>query len=182
MPNDNIKRTIDKALGSGNTDNYESITYEGYGPSGVAIIVETMTDNRNRTASEVRHYFDKYGGNMGATGCVSWSFDKKGVIVINDEDQELEEDKVMEDALEAGAADFAPDEGVYTVYTDPDDVASVAEALTNDGYELLSAQAEMVPQNTIKLTDEGDIKNLQKMLDMFEDNDDVQNVWHNWEE
>ena len=95
MPNDNIKRTIDKALGSGNTDNYESITYEGYGPSGVAIIVETMTDNRNRTASEVRHYFDKYGGNMGATGCVSWSFDKKGVIVINDEDQELEEDKVM---------------------------------------------------------------------------------------
>ena len=140
MPNDNIKRTIDKALGSGNTDNYESITYEGYGPSGVAIIVETMTDNRNRTASEVRHYFDKYGGNMGATGCVSWSFDKKGVIVINDEDQELDEDKVMEDALEAGAADFAPDEGVYTVYTDPDDVASVAEALTNDGYELLSAQ------------------------------------------
>ena len=182
MPNDNIKRTIDKALGSGNTDNYESITYEGYGPSGVAIIVETMTDNRNRTASEVRHYFDKYGGNMGATGCVSWSFDKKGVIVINDEDQELEEDKVMEDALEAGAADFVPDEGVYTVYTDPDDVASVAEALTNDGYELLSAQAEMVPQNTVKLTDEGDIKNLQKMLDMFEDNDDVQNVWHNWEE
>ena len=162
MPNDNIKRTIDKALGSGNTDNYESITYEGYGPSGVAIIVETMTDNRNRTASEVRHYFDKYGGNMGATGCVSWSFDKKGVIVIN--------------------ADFAPDEGVYTVYTDPDDVASVAEALTNDGYELLSAQVEMVPQNTIKLTDEGDIKNLQKMLDMFEDNEDVQNVWHNWEE
>jgi len=182
MPNDNIKRTIDKALGSGNTDNYESITYEGYGPSGVAIIVETMTDNRNRTASEVRHYFDKYGGNMGATGCVSWSFDKKGVIVINDEDQELDEDKVMEDALEAGAADFTPDEGVYTVYTDPDDVASVAEALTNDGYELLSAQVEMVPQNTIKLTDEGDIKNLQKMLDMFEDNEDVQNVWHNWEE
>ena len=182
MPNDNIKRTIDKALGSGNTDNYESITYEGYGPSGVAIIVETMTDNRNRTASEVRHYFDKYGGNMGATGCVSWSFDKKGVIVINDEDQELEEDKVMEDALEAGAADFVPDEGVYTVYTDPDDVASVAEALTNDGYELLSAQVEMVPQNTIKLTDEGDIKNLQKMLDMFEDTEDVQNVWHNWEE
>ena len=182
MPNDNIKRVLEKAAASGSGDNYETITYEGHGPCGVAVIVETMTDNRNRTASEVRHYFDKYGGNMGATGCVSWSFDKKGVIVINDEDQELEEDKVMEDALEAGAADFAPDEGVYTVYTDPDDVASVAEALTNDGYELLSAQAEMVPQNTIKLTDEGDIKNLQKMLDMFEDNDDVQNVWHNWEE
>ena len=182
MPNDNIKRVLEKAAASGSGDNYETITYEGHGPCGVAVIVETMTDNRNRTASEVRHYFDKYGGNMGATGCVSWSFDKKGVIVINDEDQELDEDKVMEDALEAGAADFAPDEGVYTVYTDPDDVASVAEALTNDGYELLSAQAEMVPQNTIKLTDEGDIKNLQKMLDMFEDNEDVQNVWHNWEE
>ena len=182
VPGDNIDRMLKKAAGETDTANYEEIIYEGYGPSGVAVVVEALTDNRNRTASEVRHYFDKYGGNMGATGCVSWSFDKKGVIVINDEDQELEEDKVMEDALEAGAADFAPDEGVYTVYTDPDDVASVAEALTNDGYELLSAQAEMVPQNTIKLTDEGDIKNLQKMLDMFEDNDDVQNVWHNWEE
>ena len=181
VPNDNIQRIIKRAEGGDKTE-YEAITYEGYGPGGIAVMVETLTDNRNRTAANMRHYFDKYGGNMGATGCVSWSFDKKGVIVINDEDQELEEDKVMEDALEAGAADFAPDEGVYTVYTDPDDVASVAEALTNDGYELLSAQAEMVPQNTIKLTDEGDIKNLQKMLDMFEDNDDVQNVWHNWEE
>ena len=181
VPNDNIQRIIKRAEGGDKTE-YEAITYEGYGPGGIAVMVETLTDNRNRTAANMRHYFDKYGGNMGATGCVSWSFDKKGVIVINDEDQELEEDKVMEDALEAGAADFAPDEGVYTVYTDPDDVASVAEALMNDGYELLSAQAEMVPQNTIKLTDEGDIKNLQKMLDMFEDNDDVQNVWHNWEE
>ena len=181
VPNDNIQRIIKRAEGGDKTE-YEAITYEGYGPGGIAVMVETLTDNRNRTAANMRHYFDKYGGNMGATGCVSWSFDKKGVIVINDEDQELEEDKVMEDALEAGAADFAPDEGVYTVYTDPDDVASVAEALTNDGYELLSAQAEMVPQNTIKLTDEGDIKNLQKMLDMFEDNEDVQNVWHNWEE
>ena len=181
VPNDNIQRIIKRAEGGDKTE-YEAITYEGYGPGGIAVMVETLTDNRNRTAANMRHYFDKYGGNMGATGCVSWSFDKKGVIVINDEDQELEEDKVMEDALEAGAADFAPDEGVYTVYTDPDDVASVAEALTNDGYELLSAQAEMVPQNTVKLTDEGDIKNLQKMLDMFEDNEDVQNVWHNWEE
>ena len=181
VPNDNIQRIIKRAEGGDKTE-YEAITYEGYGPGGIAVMVETLTDNRNRTAANMRHYFDKYGGNMGATGCVSWSFDKKGVIVINDEDQELDEDKVMEDALEAGAADFAPDEGVYTVYTDPDDVASVAEALTNDGYELLSAQVEMVPQNTIKLTDEGDIKNLQKMLDMFEDNEDVQNVWHNWEE
>ena len=182
MPNDNIKRTIEKALGAGNTDNFESITYEGYGPCGVAIIVETMTDNRNRTASEVRHYFDKYGGNMGAPGCVSWSFDKKGVIVINNEDEELDEDKVMEDALEGGADDFVPDEDVFTVYTDPDAVTEVAEYLTQHGYELLSAQVEMVPQNTVQVTGEDNLKNLQKMLDMFEDNDDVQNVWHNWEE
>jgi len=182
MPNDNIKRTIEKALGSGNTDNYESITYEGYGPCGVAIIVETMTDNRNRTASEVRHYFDKYGGNMGATGCVSWSFDKKGVIVVNNEDGDLEEDTVLEAALEAGADDMVTEEGVFTIYTDPDAVASVAEYLTNSKYELLSAQVEMVPQNTVSVTGEDDVKNLRKMLDMFEDNDDVQNVWNNWEE
>ena len=182
MPNDNIKRTIEKALGAGNTDNFESITYEGYGPCGVAIIVETMTDNRNRTASEVRHYFDKYGGNMGATGCVSWSFDKKGVIVINNEDEELDEDKVMEDALEGGADDFVPDEDVFTVYTDPDAVTQVAEYLTQHGYELLSAQVEMVPQNTVQVTGEDNLKNLQKMLDMFEDYADVQNVWHYWEE
>ena len=182
MPNDNIKRTIDKALGAGNTDNYEKIVYEGYGPSGVAVIVETMTDNRNRTAGEIRHYFDKYGGNMGAANCVSWSFDKKGVIVINNEDEELDEDKVMEDALEGGADDFVPDEDVFTVYTDPDAVTEVAEYLTQHGYELLSAQVEMVPQNTVQVTGEDNLKNLQKMLDMFEDNDDVQNVWHNWED
>ena len=182
MPNDNIKRTIDKALGSGNTDNFESMTYEGYGPCGVAIIVETMTDNRNRTASEVRHYFDKYGGNLGATGCVSWSFDKKGVIVVNNEDGDLDEDTVMEAAMEAGADDLVTEEEVFTIYTEPDSVAEVAEYLTGKGYELLSAQAEMVPQNTVSVTGEDDVKNLRKMLDMFEDNDDVQNVWHNWEE
>lgn len=182
MPNDNIKRTIEKALGAGNTDNFESITYEGYGPCGVAVIVETMTDNRNRTASEVRHYFDKYGGNMGATGCVSWSFDKKGVIVVNNEDEELDEDKVMEDALEGGADDIVPDGEVFTVYTDPDAVTEVAEYLTQHGYGLLSAQVEMVPQNTVQVTGEDNLKNMQKMLDMFEDNEDVQNIWHNWEE
>ena len=181
MPNDNIKRTIEKALGSGNTDNFESITYEGYGPCGVAIIVETMTDNRNRTASEVRHYFDKYGGNLGAAGCVSWSFDKKGVIVVSNEDGELDEDKVMEDALEGGADDVVPDGEIFTIYTAPDAVTEVAEYLTGAGYELLSAQAEMVPQNTVAVTGDDNIKNLQKMLDMFEDNDDVQNVWHNWD-
>ena len=181
MPNDNIKRTIDKALGAGNTDDYESITYEGYGPSGVAIIVETMTDNRNRTAGDVRHYFDKYGGNMGAAGCVSWSFDKKGVIVISDEDDELDEDTVMMDALEAGADDVEKDGEVDEVTTDPDAFQQVFDALEKAGYKFVSAQVEMVPQNYITVTDEGDIKNLNKMLEMFEDNDDVQNVWHNWE-
>ena len=183
MPNDNIKRTIDKALGSGSTENYEKIVYEGYGPSGVAVIVETMTDNRNRTAGEMRHYFDKYGGNMGPANCVSWSFDKKGVIVIDNEDEELDEETVMMDALDAGADDFEADGEVMTVYTGVDDVAAVSEALTAKGYALLSAQVEMLPQNgTVKLTSEDDIKNMRKMLDMFEDNDDVQNVWHNWEE
>ena len=181
MPNDNIKRTIEKALGAGDTSNFESITYEGYGPSGVAVIVETMTDNRNRTASEVRHYFDKYGGKMGTSGCVSWSFDKKGVIVIDNEDEELDEEAVMMDALEAGADDVEPDEQVFTVYTDPDAFQEVASALEKT-YKFLSAQVEMVPQNDVTLTNEDDIKNMQKMLDMFEDNDDVQNVWHNWQE
>ena len=181
MPNDNIKRTIERALGSGSTDNYESITYEGYGPSGVAVIVEAMTDNRNRTASDVRHAFDKNNGNMGQAGCVSWSFDRKGVIVVNNEDGDIEEDKMLEDALEAGAADMEADGEVYQVYTGVDDVAAVSDYLTEHGYELLSAQAEMVPQNYITLTDEKDIKNMQRMLDMFEDNDDVQNVWHNCE-
>ena len=182
MPNDNIKRTIEKALGSGDTSNYERINYEGYGPCGVAVIVETMTDNRNRTASEVRHYFDKYGGNMGATGCVSWSFDRKGVIVIDNEDEDLDEDEVMMAALEAGAEDFEADGEIFNVYTKPDDVAAVSEALTAAGYRLLSAQDEMIPQNGyIKLTNEDDIKNMTKMLEMFEDNDDVQNVYHNWD-
>ena len=142
-----------------------------------------MTDNRNRTAGEMRHYFDKYGGNMGAAGCVSWSFDKKGVIVIDNEDEELDEDTVMMDALDAGATDFEAEGEIMTVYTEPDDVAAVSEALTAKGYKLMEAQVEMLPQNgTIKLTDETDLKNMRKMLEMFEDNDDVQNVWHNWED
>lgn len=181
MPNDNIKRTIDKALGAGNTDNYESMTYEGYGPCGVAIIVETMTDNRNRTAGDVRHYFDKYGGNMGASGCVSWSFDRKGVIVIDNEDEELDEDTVMMDALDAGADDVEKDGLVFEVTTDPDAFQQVFDALEKAGYRFVSAQVEMVPQTYVTVDGEGDRKNLTKMLEMFEDNDDVQNVWHNWE-
>jgi YebC/PmpR family DNA-binding regulatory protein len=182
MPNDNIKRTIDKALGSGDSSNYETIIYEGYGPCGVAVIVETMTDNRNRTASEMRHYFDKYGGNMGTSGCVAWSFDRKGVIIIDNEDQSIDEDQVMMDALEAGAADIENAGGAYEIYTDTDEFQKVVDAMEKQGYNFLSAQIEMVPQNYIKLTSEDDIKNMQKMLDMFEDNDDVQNIWHNWEE
>ena len=180
MPNDNIKRTIEKALGSGDSSSFESMTYEGYGPSGVAVIVETMTDNRNRTASDVRHYFDKYGGKLGATGCVSWSFDKKGVIIIDNEEKELDEDSVMMAALDAGADDCVTDDDTFIVYTDPDAFQAVADALEKN-YTFLSAQVEMVPQNFVKLTDEGDVKNMNKMLEMFEDNDDVQNVWHNWE-
>ena len=179
MPNDNIKRTIEKAVGSGNTDSYEAINYEGYGPSGVAVIVEALTDNRNRTASDVRHYFDKFGGNLGATGCVSWSFDQKGVLVIEAED--LDEDTVMMDALEAGAADFEPEDEVFTIYTTPDDFATVLSAMEDKGYEFLSAKVEMVPQTWVTLTDEKDINNMERLIDNLEDSDDVQNVWTNWD-
>ncbi len=182
MPNDNIKRTIDKALGSGNTDNFEKVVYEGYGPSGVAVIVEALTDNRNRTAPEVRHLFDKYGGNMGATGCVSWSFDRRGVIVIDNEESELDEETVMMDALDCGAADFEADGDVFEITTDPDAFNAVTAALEEKGYAFVSAAIEMVPQNYIRLTAEEDVKNMTKMIDLLEDNDDVQNVWHNWEQ
>ena len=182
MPNDNIKRTIDKALGAGNTDNYESVTYEGYGPSGVAVIVEALTDNRNRTAPEIRHYFDTYGKGMGAQGCVSWSFDRKGVIIINNEDEELDEEMVMMDALDAGAEDFEADGPVFDIKTDPDSFNEVVAALEGKGYTFVSAEIEMVPQNYIKLDSEDDIKMMTKLLDMMEDNEDVQNVWHNWDQ
>ena len=182
MPNDNIKRTIDKALGAGNTDNFEKVVYEGYGPSGVAVIVEALTDNRNRTAPEVRHLFDKYGGNMGASGCVSWSFDRKGVIVIDNEDKDLDEETVMMDALDCGAADFEADGDVFEITTEPDDFNTVTAALEGKGYVFAEAAIEMVPQNYIKLTGEEDVKNMTKLIDLLEENDDVQNVWHNWEQ
>lgn len=182
MPNDNIKRTIDKALGANNTDNYESVTYEGYGPCGVAVIVEALTDNRQRTAPEVRHYFDKFGGNLGAQGCVSWSFDRKGVIIIDNEDEELDEDTVMMDALEAGAEDMQSEGTVFEVTTDPESFAEVHKALEAKGYTFVSAEVEMVPQNYITLTSEEDVKMMEKLLSYLEDNDDVQNVWHNWQQ
>ena len=180
VPNDNIDRIIKKAAGEGNNDNFENVTYEGYGPSGVAVIVEALTDNRNRTAADVRHAFDKFGGNLGTTGCVSFMFNKKGVIAI--EREGLDEDTVMMDALDCGAADFEPEEDCFTIYTEPDDCGKVASALEGKGYVFASAQVEMVPQNYVKLTDAGDIKNMEKLIDALEDNDDVQNVYHNWEQ
>jgi len=182
MPNDNIKRNIEKAAGGGDGVTYETGTYEGYGPAGVAIIVETMTDNKRRTAADMRHYFDKYGGNLGTEGCVSWSFDRRGVIAIDNEGGTLEEDAVMLDALEAGATDFEAEEAVFIVYTTPEDFGDVRVALEKRGYSFLSAQVEMVPQNYVALDGEEDIKKMEKLLVMFEDLDDVQNVWHNWEE
>ena len=181
MPNDNIKRTIDKALGSGNADDFVSVVYEGYGPSGVAVIVEALTDNRNRTAPEVRHLLDKYGKGLGATGCVSWSFDQKGVIVIEKED--LDEDTVMMDALDAGAEDMdSSSEEVFEITTAPDDFGKVLEVLEEKGYSFVSAKVEMVPQTYVKLEKEEDIKNMEKLIDLLEENDDVQNVYHNWDQ
>ena len=174
MPNDNIKRTIDKALGSGNTDNYESVTYEGYGPGGVAVIVEALTDNRQRTAPEVRHYFDKYGKGMGAQGCVSWSFDRKGVIIIDNEDGDYDEDAVMMDALDAGADDFNAEDNVFEITTDPDAFNDVVKALEEKNYAFVSADISLVPQTYVKLESDEDIKNMEKLLDMLDDNEDVQ--------
>ena len=181
MPNDNIKRVLERAAGAGQGDNYEAITYEGYGPSGVAVMVETMTDSRNRTAGNVRHHFDKFGGNMGASGCVAWNFTKKGVLVIDNEDEDWEEDEVMMDALDAGASDFEAEETVFTIYTEPDDFNAVADALGKK-YTFVSAQIEQVPNEYKKLESEEDIKMMEKLIDAFEDDDDVQNVWHNWDQ
>ena len=181
VPNDNIERIIKKAASGGDNANYEAVTYEGYGPNGVAVIVEALTDNRNRTAGEVRHYFDKFGGNMGTQGCVSFMFTKKGVLVIEREDLDKDEDTVMSDALEYGAADFEADEDVFTIYTEPDDFSAVRDDLEKAGYTFVSAELEMVPSTYTKLEDEESRTKMQKMLDMFEDNDDIQNVWHNWE-
>ena len=181
MPNDNIQRTIDKALGSGNTDNYEAVTYEGYGPCGIAVIVEALTDNRQRTAPEIRHYFDKFGKGMGAQGCVSWSFDRKGVIVIDNEDGELDEDTVMMDALDAGADDFDAGEEAAEVTTSPENFTAVCEALEQKGYKFVSADVAQVPSTTTTLTDPDQLVQMGKLLDALDDDDDVQNAWHTLE-
>ena len=179
VPNDNIERIIKKASGEGSGNSYEEITYEGYGPGGVALIVTTLTDNRNRTASNLRHYFDKYGAGLGTSGAVSWQFDNKGVIVIAGEG--LSEDKVMEDALEAGASDFQTQDEVFEIYTSPADFSGVRDRLEELGYEFLSADREMVPQNYITLSNDEDLKSMRKLMDMLEEDDDVQDIYHNWE-
>ncbi len=180
VPNDNIQRTIKKF--TDNSDiNYEEIVYEGYGPSGVAIIVETSTDNRNRTAGNVRAAFSKYGGNLGQNGCVGYLFEEKGVITIIDEDEEIDEDKIMEDALECGAEDIKCEEGEYTIYTDPADFDAVREAIVALGYKLETADLAKVPSTYVELTSEEDIENMEKMLDKFNDDDDINAVYHNWD-
>ena len=179
VPNDNIQRIIKRAEGGDKTE-YEAITYEGYGPGGIAVMVETLTDNRNRTAADVRHYFDKFGGNLGTTGCVSFMFNEKGVIVL--EREGLDEDTVMSDALEAGASDFQADEDVFEIYTEPSDFSGVRDDLEAKGYSFVSAEVEMVPDTYTDLTDPDQILKMQKLIDALEDNDDVQQVWHNWNE
>ena len=179
VPNDNSERIIKKASGEGSTANYETIIYEGYGPSGIAVIVETLTDNRNRTAADVRHFFDKNKGNMGTSGCVSFMFTRLGTIEIEAED--VDEEKLMEDALEAGASDFINDEDVFIIRTEPNDLGLVRDDLDAKGYKFVSAEIEYVPSNYTKLTDEEDLKMMGRLLEMMEDNDDVQGVWHNLE-
>lgn len=181
VPNDNINRMLAKYSGGDGTQ-YESITYEGYGPSGVAVIVETMTENRNRTASDMRHYFDKYGGNLGPSNCVSWQFERKGVLVIEREDLSVSEDDMMLLALDAGATAFSAEAELFEITASPEDLGAVREALEKAGYRFAVAEEQLIPQTYVALADENDVKNMTKLLELLEDNDDVQNVWHNWEE
>ena len=179
VPNDNIERIIKKAAGEGDANQYEALRYEGYGPSGIAVIVETLTDNRNRTAGDLRHYFDKCGGNLGQNGCVAFMFNQKGKLII--EAEGLDEDKVMEDALEAGAADFAADEDILEITTEPEDFSAVRDDLEAKGYTFITAELQMVPDVFSTITDPEAVQNMEKLLDLLDDNDDVQDVWHNWD-
>lgn len=179
VPNDNIDRVIKKAAGGGDKDNYEQNVYEGYGPSGVAVIVECLTDNKNRTAGDVRHYFDKFGGNLGTTGCVSFMFTKKGVVLL--ENNGADEDKLMEDCFEAGATDFNIEEDIVEVTTEPNDCMEASRTLEGLGYKVLSAEVSQIPSTYTTLTDEDAIRKMRLLLEHLEDNDDVQNVYHNWD-
>ncbi len=182
MPNDTIDRSIKKAAGDTNSVNYEFVTYEGYGPSGTAIIVEALTDNKNRTASNVRNAFTKGNGNVGTPGCVSFMFDKKGQIIIDKEEVTMDADELMLIALDAGAEDFADEEDSYSIVTDPDTFSEVRESLEKMGIPMVQAEVTMIPQTWVELTDEKDIKSINKTLDLLDDDDDVQQVYHNWDE
>ncbi len=182
MPNDTIKRGIDRAAGDANSVNYVQNTYEGYGPNGTAIIVDTLTDNKNRTAANVRNAFTKGGGNVGTTGCVSYMFDKKGQIIISKEECDKDADDLMMLALDAGAEDFAEEEDSFEVITDPEEFSTVREALEAAGIPMASAEVTMIPQNYVELTSDDDIKKMNKILDLLDEDDDVQNVYHNWDE
>ena len=179
VPNDNIERIIKKAAGETGGNDYEELIYEGYGPSGVAVVVETLTDNRNRTAGEMRHYFDKCGGNLGQSGSVMFMFERKGIIEIEAEGKDEEE--VMEAALEAGAEDFNFDGDVFEISTNPNELGVVRDALEEKGYSFLLAEVQYVPQTTTEITDEDSMAKMEKLIDMLEENDDVQEIWHNWE-
>ena len=182
MPNDTIDRGIKKAAGDANAVNYEHVTYEGYGPSGIAIIVEALTDNKNRTAANVRSAFTKGNGSIGTPGCVSYSFDEKGQIIIDKEECDMDADDLMMLALDAGAEDFSEEEDSYEILTAPDDFSAVRETLEKEGVPMAEAEVRMIPQNYVTLTDETAIKNLQRTLDLLDEEDDVQNVFHNWDE
>ena len=182
MPNDTIERGIKKAAGDGDSVNYVQVTYEGYGPSGTAIIVDALTDNKNRTASNVRNAFSKGNGSIGTQGCVSYMFDQKGQIIIDKEECEMDADELMMTALDAGAEDFNEEEDSYEVLTAPDDFSAVREALEAENIPMASAEVTMIPQTYVSLTDEKDITNIQRILDLLDEDDDVQEVYHNWEE
>ena len=182
MPNDTIDRNIKKAAGEGSGDNYEHITYEGYGPNGTAIIVKTLTDNKNRTASNVRNAFTKGSGNVGTPGCVSYMFDKKGQIIIDKENCDMDADDLMMAALDAGAEDFSEEEDSFEIITDPDSFSEVRQALEDAGIEMASAEVTMIPQTYVELTDEQDLYCINKILDLLDADDDVQQVYHNWDE
>ncbi len=179
VPNDNIERIIKKAAGEGDSTNYEDIVYEGYGPNGVAVVVEALTDNRNRTAGDLRHYFDKYGGNMGQPGSVMFMFNRQGIIEI--EAEGLDEEEVMMAALDAGAEDFNSDGDVFRIVTDPNGIGPVRDALETAGYTFITAEPMYVAATTTVLEDPEAVEKMEKLLDVLEENDDVQNVWHNWE-
>ena len=180
VPNDNIDRIIKKATAA-DSANYEEIVYEGYGPSGVAVIVEALTDNRNRTGGDVRHYFDKYGASLGQTGCVSYLFTDKGVVIVSKTDG-VDEDKLMEDALEAGAEDFIADGEIFEIYTTPEDLDFVSQTLKDKGYSVESAEKDKIPSNYVTLESEDDLKKMRLLIEYLEDHDDVQEIYHNWEE